>query len=93
MAQCKEEEISLKKPHKKISYKELKALGYKLTDEQIPLGNKPYKFAVIEVKNEDNNKEVGFCFLYIVADKMGIILPNPFRYYQLRPRACYEHLR
>lgn len=92
MDQHQELKNPLKKVNRKISHKQLKELGYRLTDEQIPLGKKPYKSAIIEVKNEVGNKELSFCFLYLTTEKQGIILPNTFRYYQLRPNACYADL-
>lgn len=85
--------LEIKKSFKKISVKQIKSLGYKLTDSQIPLGTKPYKFGILELKNESDNKEVSFCMLYSTEDKMGIILPNSFNYYLIRPNACYEALR
>jgi hypothetical protein len=78
---------------RKISVKELRALGYKLSDKQIPLGQKPYKYGILEVKNEDNGKEIGFSLLYSTADKLGVILPNPYNYYVLRPSSCLAILR
>lgn len=88
--------IVAKGNYRKLSVRQLKNLGYKLTDNQIPLGSKPYKFGILEVKNEsakDVNKEVTFSLLYSVDDKMGIILPNPYNYYVLKPLACYDTLR
>ena len=85
--------LTIKKSFRKLSVKQLKNLGYKLTDNQIPLGTKPYKFGILELKNEDNVKEVSFCMLYSTEDRMGIILPNPYNYYLMRPNACYEALR
>ncbi len=85
--------LVIKQKHKKISAGEIKKLGYKFTDNQIRLGQKPYKFGILELKNEVGNREVSFCLLYSVDDKMGIILPNPYQYYVLRPGACYEYLR
>lgn len=85
--------LIIKKSFRKLSVRQLKNLGYKLTDNQIPLGIKPYKFGILELKNEDNTKEVGFCMLYSTEDKMGIILPNSYNYYLMRPSACYEALR
>ena len=78
---------------RKLSVRQLKNLGYRLTDNQIPLGVKPYKFGVMEILNDDNHKEVSFCLLYSVDDKMGIILPNPYNYYIMRPSACYDIIR
>ncbi len=78
---------------KKISVRELKKLGYRLTDNQIPLGNKPYKYGILEIKNEDNNREIGFSLLYSTNEKLGIILPNSYQYYVLRPSACLQILR
>lgn len=88
--------IVTKNNYRKLSVKQLKNLGYKLSDNQIPLGSKPYKFGILEVKNEEGKnayKEVTFSLLYSVDDKMGIILPNPYSYYVARPSACYEILR
>lgn len=93
--ECKNKEVKTLTIHgiRKISVREVKKLGYKLGDNQIPLGEKPYKYAVLEVKNEDNNREVSFCLLYSVAEKLSIILPNPYGYYVLRPSACLELFR
>lgn len=85
--------LVIKKSFRKLSVRQLKNFGYKLTDNQIPLGTKPYKFGILEVKNENNNQEVSFCMLYSTDDKMGIILPNSYNYYLARPSACYEALR
>lgn len=76
-----------------LSVKELKDLGYKLTDNQIPLGAKPYKYGILEIKNDDNNKDVGFSMLYSVEEKLGRILPNGYSYYVARPAMCQELLR
>lgn len=81
---------------RKISVKTVKELGYKLTDRQIPLGEKPYKYGVLELLNEDPKAtkiEVGFCLLYSVQEKLGIILPNPYSYYLASPSACLDFLR
>ncbi len=89
-------ELSINSAHpglKKISVRDIKRLGYRLTDNQIPLGNKPYKYGILEIKNEDNNKEIGFSLLYSTTEKLGIILPNPYQYYVLRPSACLQILR
>lgn len=85
--------LGIKKEFKKFSVKQIKSLGYRLTDNQIPLGNKPYRFGILEVKNEENNKEVSFSLLYSTEDKMVIILPQPYNYYVNRPEACYSALR
>lgn len=91
----KEITTKVKSTHRKLSVKQLKNFGYKLSDNQIPLGNKPYKFGILEVRNDGihGNKEVSFCLLYSVDDKMGIILPNKYNYYIGRPEAAYELLR
>ena len=49
--------------NKKIKVNQLKKLGYRLGDKQIPL--------------------VSFCYLFITREMAGIILPQPFHYYQL----------
>ena len=78
--------------YRKISVKELKALGYKLSDNQIPMGVKPYKYGILEVKNTDNNKEVGFCVLYSTEDKLGVVLNNSYNYYLSKPASCVDLL-
>lgn len=78
---------------KKLSVRELKQLGYKLSDNQIPLGPKPYKFGILEVKNEDNNREVSFSLLYSVEEKLAQVLPQPYNFYLARPKACSALLR
>ncbi len=69
--------------NKKIKVNQLKKLGYRLGDKQIPLGKKPHRYGILEVFNEDNKKEVSFCYLFITREMAGIILPQPFHYYQL----------
>lgn len=68
---------------KKIKVNQLKKLGYKLGDKQIPLGKKPYRYGILEVFNEDNKKEVGFCYLFLTREMAGVILPQPFHFYKL----------
>lgn len=93
--QLPRENKTTNKPFRKITHAKLKELGYRLTDNQITLGPRPFAFAVIEVKNEaqNDNREIGFSFLYSVKDKMGVILPNTFHHLKLNPKECYEHLR
>lgn len=75
--------LVLKPTAKKIKVTQLKKLGYKLGDKQIPLGKRPYKYGVLEVENEDNKREVSFCYLFITREMTGIILPHPFAFYKL----------
>lgn len=67
--------------YKKLKVSDLRFLGYELGDRQKPVGSKPHKYGIFEVKNEDNNLTVDFCLLYSTADKIGIILPHKFDYY------------
>lgn len=68
---------------KSITPKELKELGYEFTTEQIPLGDRPYKWGILHVKNVGNTKEVSFCYLFSTRSMTGMILPNPYYYYEL----------
>lgn len=80
------EELTIYKPvpvNKKIKVTQLKKLGYRLGDTQIPLGKKPYRYGILEVHNDDNKREVGFCYLFITREMAGIILPQPFHFYKL----------
>lgn len=77
--------LMLIKPPNYITIPRLKDLGYKLTGKQIGLGEKPYKYGILEVKNEDNTKEVGFCLLFSSRSLRGVILPHEYHFYELRP--------
>lgn len=70
---------------KKIKVDELTKLGYKLSKRQLPLGNRPYKYGIIEVKNEDRDDPVSFSYLYSTLEEEGIILPYGFDYYLSHP--------
>ena len=65
----------------KLTVDELNSLGYELSGRQLPMGNAPIRYALMDIKNEDNKLEVGFCYLYSVESQTGIILPNTFGYY------------
>lgn len=69
--------------NKKLKVTQLKKLGYRFGDKQIPLGKKPYRYGILEVHNEDNKREVGFCYLFLTREMAGIILPQPFQFYKL----------
>lgn len=72
-----------KKKVKTITPKDLKGLGYEFTNDQVALGERPYKWGILKVKNSENTKEVGFSYLFSTRSMTGVILPNPFIYYQL----------
>lgn len=77
-------EIVLHKPGpRRIKVDKLKKLGYQLGDKQIPLGKKPHRYGILEVLNEDNKREVGFCYLFLTREMAGIILPQPFEFYRV----------
>ena len=63
----------------------LNELGYEITGRQIPLGAKPIKHALLEIKNEDNLREVGFTCLYSIDDQAGLIIPRPFKTWMRNP--------
>lgn len=75
--------LTLKKKPRYIRVGELRDLGYKLTGEQLALGDKPIKYGILEVKNEDNTKEVSFCLLFSTRSMQGVILPRPYHFYEL----------
>lgn len=77
--------LTVVKQTKKIKASCLKKLGYRLPGEQIPLGDKPYKYGILKVMNEDNSREVGFCFLFSSRSMQGIILPHPYDFYRIHP--------
>lgn len=77
--------LALHTSFKKITVKELNQLGYLVGKQQSPIGDKPYKFVVVEMLNEDKKGEVSFCMLYSTESKSGLILPNPYRYYLSHP--------
>lgn len=91
--ECESNEALTVAGPRKISVKQLKELGYKLTDNQITTGKPPYKYGVLEIRNEEGNnrnKEVGFSLLYSTDDKLGVILPNPYSYYVSRPSSAFS---
>ena len=69
---------------RKITIDELNDLGYELTGKQMPVGEKPYRYGILEIKNEDNKLELSFCYLYSLDDQTGIILTHSFRWYLSR---------
>ena len=73
--------VSSEGSFRKITIEELNTLGYELTGTQMPMGNKPYKYVVMEVKNEDNKQELSFCYLYSLDAETGVILPNRYHWY------------
>ena len=44
---------------------------------------KQLKKGILEVLNEDNKREVGFCYLFLTREMAGIILPQPFEFYRM----------
>ncbi len=76
---------ALVKNFKKITVKELVALGYVLSNRRIALGSKPYRFAIMEVLNSDKKGLVTFSYLYSTLDSDGVILPYGYDYYQTHP--------
>lgn len=72
---------SLADKYRKITVPELKFLGYELGRRQMPIGDKPYRYGIVEIVNEDNTRIVSFCYLYSTIDKTGIILTHSFDYY------------
>lgn len=81
----KENRLAILATFKKLSVQYLKILGYDLSKRQTNLGNKPYKFKLIEVLNDDKKGMPDFSFLYSVESKEGIILPHAFDYYSKHP--------
>ena len=80
--QLSSKELAVAEVHfRKITIHQLKLLGYDLGKRQTPVGNKPYKYGIIELMNDDKKGNVSFCYLYSTIDKNGIILPKPFDYY------------
>ena len=71
--------------YKKIPLENLKNLGYRLSGKQIPLGAKPYRHGIMEVKNEKDDDLVSFSYLYSVLDETGVILPYGYDYYSTHP--------
>lgn len=75
--------LTLVKKPKYIEVRTLAKLGYKLSGKQIPLGEKPHKYGILEVRNEDNKKEISFCLLFSTRSMHGVILPHPYHFYEL----------
>ena len=67
--------------YKRISIEMLTDLGYHLTGRQFNIGTKGDNYLVLELKNEDNKKEVTFCYLYSREEGLGVILPDTFSFY------------
>lgn len=74
----------------KLTIYDLNQFGYELTGRQIPLGSKPNKFAIMEVKNDDNMATVGFCYLFSIADQSGVILSHNFDYCVRHPDILFR---
>ena len=83
--------MALINPPKKITVTALKNLGYRLSGKQIPVGNKPHEYGILELWNEDNKKEVSFCILFSTKSVSAIILPFPFHHYELRDMKNNRH--
>lgn len=73
--------VSSEGSFRKITVEELNNLGYELTGSQTPMGDKPFKYVIMEVKNEDNKQELSFCYLYSLSAETGVILPNRYGHY------------
>jgi hypothetical protein len=67
-----------------ITVKKLQELGYRLSGQQIPIGEKPCRYGILEILNEDNKKEVSFSLLFSTKSMNGIVLPQPFHFYKLQ---------
>ena len=63
---------------KKITIQELNDLGYELTGRQIFVGDRPHKYMLMEVKEENTKYVMSFCYLASLEDQTGIILPQPY---------------
>lgn len=68
---------------KYITTDELKNLGYRFSGDQIPLGEKPYRYGILKVWNVEDKKEVGFSYLFSTRQRKGVILPQPYAFYEL----------
>lgn len=63
---------------KKITVQELNDLGYELTGRQIFVGDRPYKYTIMETKEENTKHIMSFCYLASLEMQTGIILPQPY---------------
>lgn len=72
---------------KRITIGQLRELGYALSSRQLPLGNRPYRYGIMEVIHEDRKIQdvVTFAYLYSTLDQTGIILPYGYDYYISHP--------
>ena len=75
--------LTLIKAPKLLKIMDLKKLGYKLSGKQIGLGTKPHRFAILEIQNEDNTKEVSFSLLFGTKTMAGVILPYCYHHYEM----------
>lgn len=75
------ESVSGGPSYKRISINMLNQFGYQLTGRQFNMGNNSSNYLVLELRNEDNKKEVGFCYLFSQEDGTGVILPDTFSFY------------
>jgi len=69
----------------KLSVDQLEALGYRITGDKHQIRTSIGKFVVYEVSNEDNKRDVDFCYFYEGSSKMGVILPHSYEYYLRNP--------
>ena len=65
--------VSSEGSFRKITIEQLNSLGYELSGTQMPMGRKPFKFGLFEIKNEDNKRELDFCYLYSCDDQTGMV--------------------
>lgn len=66
---------------RRITIDELNALGYELTGRQMPIGRSPFKYVLLELKNDYNKQELSFCYLYAIEEQHGVILPDTYKCY------------
>jgi hypothetical protein len=72
---------------RKITIEELNNLGYEITGTQMPMGERPYRYGLLELMNEGENckdkmrQELNFCYLYSLVEQTGVILPHKFKHY------------
>jgi len=72
--------------YKKITVFELNNLGYRLGERRMKMGSgNPAKYLILEIWNEDNKKDLSFCFLYSVKEQAGVILPHTYTWYITNP--------
>ena len=63
---------------KKITIAELNNLGYEITGRQMPVGTRPCKYGLMEVKEEGSKHIMSFCYIFSLESQTGIIVPRPF---------------